>query len=44
MNEINWTYTYNAPNTCETWTDAYNNGGGSQSGDGDIAGINNCTG
>lgn len=42
MNEINWSYTYDAPTTCETWTDAYNNGGGSSSGAGDITGVNAC--
>jgi hypothetical protein len=43
VNEINWSYTYNAPTTCETWTDAFNNGDGGQSGDGDITGVNACT-
>lgn len=41
-NEINWAYHYAAPNTCETWDDNYNNGGGSQPGDGDIVGVNHC--
>jgi hypothetical protein len=42
---ITWSWTYNAPNTCESWTDAYNNGdgNGSFSSDGNIAGINLCT-
>ena len=43
VNEINWSYTYNAPKTCETWTDAFNNGGGSSSSAGDITGVNACT-
>lgn len=38
VNEINWSYTYTAPTTCETWTDAFNNGGGTSSGAGDITG------
>jgi hypothetical protein len=42
MNEENWVYTYTAPTTCEQWVDAYNNGGGSQAADGDIAGVNAC--
>jgi hypothetical protein len=42
MNEINWNYTYDAPATCETWTDAFNNGGGSSSSAGDITGVNAC--
>jgi hypothetical protein len=42
MNEINWSYTYNAPATCETWTDAFDNSGGSLAADGDIAGVNAC--
>jgi hypothetical protein len=44
MNEINWSYTYVAANTCETWVDAYNNGDGAQPADGDITGVNHCTG
>jgi hypothetical protein len=43
MNEINWDYTYDAPATCETWTDAFNNSGGSSSAAGDITGVNACT-
>lgn len=39
---LNWSWTYNAPNTCEQWVDAFNNGDGGQPADGDIAGINNC--
>jgi len=42
-----WTafsWTYNAPRTCEMWTDAYNNGAGNgtYAADGNIAGINQC--
>lgn len=44
VNEINWSYVYNTPTTCETWTDAYNNGDGHGNGDGDITGVNQCTG
>jgi hypothetical protein len=44
MDEINWSYTYDAPATCETWTDAFNNGGGSSSAAGDITGVNACAG
>lgn len=43
MNEINWTYTYDAPTTCETWVDAFNNGDGGRPADGDITGVNACT-
>jgi hypothetical protein len=42
VNEINWSYTYSAPNTCEQWTDAYNNSDGSVAADGDISGANAC--
>lgn len=42
LNEINWSYTYNAPTTCEQWIDAYNNSDGTDPGAGDIAGINAC--
>lgn len=42
-NEINWAYHYAAQNTCETWDDNYNNGGGGQAGDGDITGVNHCS-
>lgn len=38
-----WSWTYVAPNTCEHWVDAYNNGSGGQPGDGDITGVNACT-
>lgn len=40
----NWSWSYDAPATCETWTDAYNNGAGSgtYAKDGNIAGINHC--
>lgn len=41
-NLTNWSWTYVAPNTCEKWVDAYNNGGGKGSGDGDITGVNAC--
>lgn len=44
MNEINWSYTYNAPATCETWADTFSNSGGSLAADGDIAGVNACKG
>jgi hypothetical protein len=41
-----WSWSYNAPGTCENWVDAYNNGDGDgpYSPDGNIAGINECTG
>jgi hypothetical protein len=40
-----WSWSYDAPATCETWTDAYNNGDGdgTYAADGNIAGINECT-
>ncbi len=41
-NLIDWSWTYVAPNTCETWIDAYNNGDGTGAGAGDITGINHC--
>lgn len=39
-----WSWTYSAPNTCEQWADAYNNGdgNGTYAADGNIAGINGC--
>lgn len=39
-----WSWSYDAPATCETWVDAYNNGdgNGSYSADGNIAGQNQC--
>lgn len=39
-----WSWAYNAPSTCESWTNAYNNGdgNGSYTADGNIAGINQC--
>lgn len=42
----NWSWSYAAPATCETWTDAYNNGSGSgtYAADGNIAGLNQCKG
>lgn len=44
-NLIDWSWTYSAPSTCETWTDAYNNGDGNgiYASDGNIAGINECS-
>ncbi len=39
---LNWSWTHNAPSTCETWTDAFNNGAGNQAADGNIAGNNKC--
>jgi hypothetical protein len=44
MNEINWSYNYTAPTTCEMWTDAFDNSGGSSASAGDIAGTNACKG
>ena len=43
-NLIDWSWSYSAPSTCETWTDAYNNGAGdgTYAADGNIAGINEC--
>ena len=38
-NLIDWSWTYNAPATCEQWTDALSNGGGQDSGAGNIAGL-----
>ena len=38
-----WSWSYTAPATCETWTDAYNNGDGNQAADGNVAGVNACT-
>ncbi|HUC58533.1 MAG TPA: hypothetical protein VMA95_14110 [Streptosporangiaceae bacterium] len=39
-----WSWSYAAPSTCETWTDAYNNGdgNGTYAADGNIAGLNQC--
>lgn len=39
-----WSWTYAAPASCETWTDAYNSGSGdgSYATDGNIAGLNQC--
>jgi hypothetical protein len=39
-----WSWSYVAPATCETWTDAYNNGAGNgtYAADGNIAGLNQC--
>jgi hypothetical protein len=36
---VNWSWTYTAPATCETWVDAYNV---PQASSGDITGINAC--
>lgn len=44
MNEINWSYNYLAPTTCETWSDSYDNSGGSSATAGDITGVNACKG
>lgn len=41
-NEPQWSWTYTASSTCETWTDAYNNSDGSLAKDGDIVGVNHC--
>lgn len=40
----NWSWSYAAPATCETWTDSYTNGSGDGTypADGNIAGINQC--
>lgn len=39
-----WSWSYNAPATCETWTDSYSNGDGNGTfaADGNIAGVNQC--
>jgi len=42
MNEINPTYTYGAPGTCEQWVNSYNNDYGDLPFDGDITGVNHC--
>jgi hypothetical protein len=39
---LNWSVDYNAPATCETWVDAYNNDNGTTNGPGDITGVNAC--
>lgn len=39
---LDWSWTYSAPNTCETWVDAYNNSDGAGAGAGDITGVNAC--
>lgn len=43
-NLIDWSWNYSAPKTCETWTDAWNNGDGNGNyvPVGNIAGINEC--
>jgi Collagen triple helix repeat (20 copies) len=38
----NWSWTYSAPSTCETWVDALSNNDGTGTGAGDIQGINAC--
>jgi hypothetical protein len=40
-----WSWSYSAPDTCESWTDAYSNGDGdgTYAADGNIAGINQCS-
>jgi hypothetical protein len=43
VDEINWSYVYDASSVCNTWTDAYDNGDGTGSGAGDITGVNACT-
>jgi hypothetical protein len=39
---IHWSVDYNAPSTCETWVDAYNNVNGTTNSPGDITGVNAC--
>jgi hypothetical protein len=41
---LNWSWSYNAPATCETWVDALSNGSGNGTfaADGNIAGVNQC--
>jgi hypothetical protein len=41
-NLTNWRWSYSNPGTCENWTDAFNNGSGSQAVDGDITGVSHC--
>ena len=43
ISELNWSFSYTAPNTCEKWVDAYNNVHGTGTGAGDITGVNHCT-
>jgi hypothetical protein len=38
---LNWSWSYSAPNTCETWVDAFNNNAGADS-EHDIQGVNHC--
>jgi hypothetical protein len=38
---LNWSWSYSAPATCETWVDAYNNNAGADSPH-DIQGVNHC--
>jgi hypothetical protein len=40
---LDWSVDYNAPATCETWVDAYNNDNGTTSSPGDITGVNACS-
>jgi hypothetical protein len=42
INLIDWSWSYNAPNTCESWVDAASNSGGQSAGAGDITGVNHC--
>ena len=44
VHQINPTYTYSAPGTCEQWVNSYSNDHGSSVGDGDITGVNYCGG
>ena len=39
---LDWSWSYNAPATCEHWTDAFNNSGGQSKSAGDITGVNAC--
>jgi hypothetical protein len=39
---LDWSVDYNAPGTCETWIDAYNNDNGTTNSPGDITGVNAC--
>jgi hypothetical protein len=41
-NLTNWSWSYSSAGTCENWTDAFNNGGGSHPVDGDITGVSHC--
>lgn len=39
---LDWSIAYNAPATCETWVDAFDNDNGTTNSPGDITGINAC--